>query len=390
MPQWLCSVAGNGTANIELPGAAKLHNNAHRYEVESDCCQHRGATQYAQRRERRRVSWRAANHNIDGREPEGMSLQRFDVRDYPIDSADLAVAELSVGDREDVQMVWWLFRGYFPHVDLQPAGTRAELTLMIVLITQHLRARERARPKANWGPHHHRVRVQDAFARIMGIYDANDASFAYAQRAVVLEEQLEQEIEEEPGSHSASSKKKKKHMEQRLAELGFRTLRHVVFASYMRPLQHRFSRSWQATSTPKTKDAIIQSPYFQPCRNSPQPLPPRGRAVSLPCIAINAETNGPGGKLSQARTEAAVCMQPPLSQQWPDIVMVAPPTKPQCQDIGEMRQRMVSTLPANDAAPDGKRCCFVWRPHLWFCRVSFSVSAIWQASSLRDNKDHDD
>ena len=52
---------------------------------------------------------------------------------------DFQHVQLSEEDFDDVQMVWWLFCGYCPNMDIRPVGTRAELTCMLHLVAQRMR-----------------------------------------------------------------------------------------------------------------------------------------------------------------------------------------------------------------------------------------------------------
>ena len=59
---------------------------------------------------------------------------------FPVRYAlDFQHVDLTAEDLDDVQMVWWLFCGYCPQLDVRPMGTRTELTCMVHLIAQRMR-----------------------------------------------------------------------------------------------------------------------------------------------------------------------------------------------------------------------------------------------------------
>ena len=98
---------------------------------------------------------------------------------FPVRYAlDFQHVQLSEEDFDDVQMVWWLFRGYCPNMDIRPVGTRAELTCMLHLVAQRMRLVGEFAPRVqeDW-PLYVRQGVRWASERMQRILNRDRAEF---------------------------------------------------------------------------------------------------------------------------------------------------------------------------------------------------------------------
>ena len=163
---------------------------------------------------------------------------------FPIHTRDFEGVALEATDTDDAQMVWWLFRGYFPTMDIEPAGTRAELVLLVHLVAQHMRFIGEAAPRVHtsW-PITFRRGVERASARLARILAHSGAVFA------------EEEPASSSGNSSTASSTSAPHDgggildDERLIYAG--SLAHVVFAAHMRPLLNRISETALRVAAPQ-------------------------------------------------------------------------------------------------------------------------------------------
>jgi hypothetical protein len=123
---------------------------------------------------------------------------------FPLHTADFNLVELTIDDVHMVQMLWWLFKGYFFHVDIECVGTRAEIALMAQLVTRHIKETRGMPPvmRATWS-YHQRRNVESAYARLLRLFETNSAN----------------EVEEDEAP----------------------AMRHLIFITSMQPLLHKLS-----------------------------------------------------------------------------------------------------------------------------------------------------
>jgi hypothetical protein len=99
---------------------------------------------------------------------------------FPIHRAlDFQHLSLSAEEVDDVQMVWWLFCGYCPQLDVNPVGTRTELTCMVQLIALRMRLVGEFAPRiqSEW-PLYLRTGVAWACERVQRLVMKEHATFA--------------------------------------------------------------------------------------------------------------------------------------------------------------------------------------------------------------------
>jgi hypothetical protein len=114
----------------------------------------------------------------------------------------------------------------------------------------------------------------------MRIYEASDVSAAREKRHIVdalLRTENETTVlragDVVVGDKRGEWRRRKPHIEQELAGLGFRSLRHVVFASHMQPLQHRLSHGWYERRAQRQKGCRVVA---SPLPESPPPSEGKG------------------------------------------------------------------------------------------------------------------
>jgi hypothetical protein len=89
---------------------------------------------------------------------------------FPTEASDFEFAHLSLSESDDAKMIWWLFMAYFHRYEMLPTGTRSEVVLATLLISNHLRYNGWDGPIYNqsW-PLHRRQCTEIAYARLCDI-----------------------------------------------------------------------------------------------------------------------------------------------------------------------------------------------------------------------------
>lgn len=221
---------------------------------------------------------------------------------FPVHSAlDFQHVQLSPEELDDVQMVWWLFCGYCPQIDVRPVGTRTELTCMVHIIAQRMRTLGEYAPRvqSEW-PLYMRQGVAWACERVQRTVMRDRALFVAETRLGTSPRSLLSE----PISDTFSDKG------DGLFPFATGPLPHVLLLVYLRPLLSQISEAARLMQPPAAqplvaalvgklppalKTRIVRRVYHHYHPRPPAPTPSEDDAPVVSCCGLifrGAVSNG--------------------------------------------------------------------------------------------------